>query len=185
MIVYLMSPGADVDAVLSSSGFFIDNRAMPGAESQKMPELFTRAFDLSAPESIEQNLQIATAEVLYADPSLDITPAIIERLNAVQSLDVRLVPVRNAFFGGSVTCAGLLTGTDILQTLESEADTLGDEILIPSICLKDDEDVFLDWHAHRDFARLADRLLLPRQALHCESVVHFRAHVIESPKSTQ
>ncbi len=33
-----------------------------------------------------------------------------------------------------------------------------------------DEDVFLDWHAHRDFARLAGRLLLPRQALHCESL---------------
>lgn len=33
-----------------------------------------------------------------------------------------------------------------------------------------DEAVFLDWHAHRDFARLADRLLLPRQALHCESL---------------
>lgn len=33
-----------------------------------------------------------------------------------------------------------------------------------------DEAVFLDWYAHRDFARLADRLLLPRQALHCESV---------------
>jgi len=33
-----------------------------------------------------------------------------------------------------------------------------------------DEAVFLDWHAHRDFARLADRLLLPRQALHCEAL---------------
>jgi NifB/MoaA-like Fe-S oxidoreductase len=69
---------------------------------------------------------------------------VIERLNGIDGLDVRLVPVRNAFFGGSVTCAGLLTGTDILQTLECEGDKLGDEILIPSVCLKDDEDVFLD-----------------------------------------
>ena len=33
-----------------------------------------------------------------------------------------------------------------------------------------DEAVFLDWHAHRDFARLAGRLLLPRQALLCEAL---------------
>jgi hypothetical protein len=51
MIVYLTSPGADLDAILSSSGFYVDNPALAGAESQKMPELFTRAFDLSAPDS--------------------------------------------------------------------------------------------------------------------------------------
>jgi 23S rRNA-/tRNA-specific pseudouridylate synthase len=33
-----------------------------------------------------------------------------------------------------------------------------------------DESVFLDWMVHRDFERLRDRLLLPRQALHCESL---------------
>jgi 23S rRNA-/tRNA-specific pseudouridylate synthase len=33
-----------------------------------------------------------------------------------------------------------------------------------------DEAVFLDWHAHRDFDRLRERLLLPRQALHCEAL---------------
>jgi NifB/MoaA-like Fe-S oxidoreductase len=54
------------------------------------------------------------------------------------------MPVRNTFFGGSVTCAGLLTGADIVETLGQKPDALGDEILIPSICLKDDEDVFLD-----------------------------------------
>lgn len=39
-------------------------------------------FDLAAPQSIEQSLQIATTEVLYADPALDISAAVIERLNA-------------------------------------------------------------------------------------------------------
>ena len=51
MLTYLMSPGADVDAVLGSSGFHHANPTLAGAESQKMPELFTRAFDLSAPNS--------------------------------------------------------------------------------------------------------------------------------------
>lgn len=51
MIVYLTSPGADVDAVLNSTGFYVDNPTLAGAVSQKMPELFTRAFDLSEPDS--------------------------------------------------------------------------------------------------------------------------------------
>ena len=41
-----------------------------------------QALDLAGPESMEQNLQIATAEVLYADASLDITSPVVERLNA-------------------------------------------------------------------------------------------------------
>ena len=51
MIVYLTSPHADVNAILGSTGFYIDNPSLAGAVSQKMPELFTRAFDLSAPDS--------------------------------------------------------------------------------------------------------------------------------------
>jgi Skp family chaperone for outer membrane proteins len=41
-----------------------------------------QALDPAGPESFEQDLQMATAEVLYADASLDITPAVVERMNA-------------------------------------------------------------------------------------------------------
>jgi putative radical SAM enzyme (TIGR03279 family) len=68
----------------------------------------------------------------------------VARLNVIQGVTVRLTPVRNTFFGGSVTCAGLLTGVDVIEALHGESDGLGDEILIPSICFKDDEDIFLD-----------------------------------------
>jgi len=40
------------------------------------------AVELTGPESVEQGLMIATTEVLYADASLDISDAVIERLNA-------------------------------------------------------------------------------------------------------
>ena len=43
-----------------------------------------------------------------------------------------------------------------------------------------DEGVFLDWLTHRDFARLRGRLLLPRQALHCEAL-EFRHPFTEQP----
>ncbi len=39
-------------------------------------------FDLTEPQSVEQSLQIATTEVLYADPALDISSPVLERLNA-------------------------------------------------------------------------------------------------------
>lgn len=68
----------------------------------------------------------------------------IERLNQIVGLTVDLVPVVNEFFGGSVTCAGLLTGTDIVKTLDRRRDKLGEAILVPSVAVKEDEDIFLD-----------------------------------------
>lgn len=50
-LMYLLSPNPDVNAVLGSSGFYVNNASLPGAQSQRMPELFTRAFDLAAPDS--------------------------------------------------------------------------------------------------------------------------------------
>jgi putative radical SAM enzyme (TIGR03279 family) len=108
--------------------------------SRKFLEEFRR-WDARLPTAARPPRRVTVVTGTLAIPVLS---SVVERLNGVQGLDVRLVPVRNTFFGGSVTCAGLLTGADILQTLESQAGSLGDEILIPSICLKDDEDVFLD-----------------------------------------
>ena len=66
----------------------------------------------------------------------------LERLRTVEGPRIRLVIAKNAFFGPSVTVAGLLTGQDILQALKGKR--LGDLVLIPSGALKEDEDLFLD-----------------------------------------
>lgn len=76
--------------------------------------------------------------------------AAIDRLNRVGGLTAELVPVVNEFFGGSVSCAGLLTGADIVKALDRRRDRLGDAVLVPSVALKEDEDVFLDDLALRD-----------------------------------
>jgi len=68
----------------------------------------------------------------------------IQRLNQIRGLRVTMLPVVNEFFGGSVTCAGLLTGKDILTTLESRRDMPGEALLLPSVAFKEDEDIFLD-----------------------------------------
>ncbi len=68
----------------------------------------------------------------------------IQRLNQIRGLSVTMLPVVNEFFGGSVTCAGLLTGKDILKTLENHRDALGEALLLPSVAFKEGEDIFLD-----------------------------------------
>jgi len=108
--------------------------------SRKLLEDFRRC-ERSLPDVVSPNRQVTVVTGTLAVPVLS---GIIERLNRVRGLSVRLVPVRNVFFGGSVTCAGLLTGSDIRQALVHEGDAQGTEVLIPSICLKHDEDVFLD-----------------------------------------
>lgn len=50
--------------------------------------------------------------------------------------------VENAYFGKSITVAGLLTGTDLYNNLKGEV--LGDLLLIPDVMLKADSELFLD-----------------------------------------
>ena len=57
-------------------------------------------------------------------------------------LDIKVYPIRNDFFGHSITVAGLLTGQDIVSQLSGKE--LGDQLLFPSVCLRAEGDVFLD-----------------------------------------
>jgi NifB/MoaA-like Fe-S oxidoreductase len=54
--------------------------------------------------------------------------------------DVRVVPVRNEFFGGNIAVTGLLTGADLARTLADEP--AGQRYLLPDVCLSNG--VFLD-----------------------------------------
>jgi len=124
--------------------------------SRKFLEEFQRG-KTRLPTAVIPTRRVTVVTGMLAVPVLS---PVVEQLNLVQGLDVRLAPVRNTFFRGSVSCAGLLTGADIVETLAHTPDALGDEILIPSICLKDDEDIFLD-----------DRLLADVGAHFARSVV--------------
>lgn len=66
----------------------------------------------------------------------------IERLRRVKGLDIEQVAVENKFFGEMVTVAGLLTGKDIIDALKGRR--LGDVVVIPAACLKEDDGVLLD-----------------------------------------
>ena len=59
-----------------------------------------------------------------------------------EGLRVHVYPIKNNFFGESITVAGLLTGKDIAEQLQGKA--LGEEMIFPAVCLRAEGDVFLD-----------------------------------------
>ncbi len=76
---------------------------------------------------------------------------------------VRVIPIRNDFFGNAITVAGLVTGTDLIaqceEILKEEGpDALGEILLVPGEMLRADEDVFLDDKTVKD---VRDALHIP------------------------
>ena len=57
-------------------------------------------------------------------------------------LTVRVYPIRNDFFGGSVTVSGLVTGGDIIKQLKGKP--IGETLIIPANMLRAEGDLFLD-----------------------------------------
>jgi putative radical SAM enzyme (TIGR03279 family) len=62
---------------------------------------------------------------------------------------VRLVPVRNDFFGGNIAVTGLMTGADVARVLRDEPP--GERYLLPDVCLS--EGRFLDGTTVADLPR--------------------------------
>jgi putative radical SAM enzyme (TIGR03279 family) len=66
--------------------------------------------------------------------------------------DVRVLPVRNDFFGGTTAVTGLLVGDDVARVLRDEPD--GHRYLLPDVCLSNDR--FLDGTTVADLPRLVE-----------------------------
>lgn len=60
-----------------------------------------------------------------------------------KGISVDVLAVKNEFFGESVNCTGLLTGNDIINSVKNYGKDF-DYLVLPDICLKQDEDLFLD-----------------------------------------
>ena len=58
------------------------------------------------------------------------------------NIEIDVYKITNNFFGNTITVAGLLTGTDIIDQLKDK--DLGETLYIPRSMLKADEEIFLD-----------------------------------------
>lgn len=86
----------------------------------------------------KRRISIATGESAYEF----IKESAKRVCDVVENLECSVYCVKNKFFGGSVTVAGLLTGGDLFEQLKNAE--LGDELLIPSVMLRHEGDLFLD-----------------------------------------
>lgn len=90
------------------------------------------------PKSSNREVSIATGEAAYRFIS-SLATALEEK---VTGFKCHVYEIKNIFFGGGVTVAGLLTGGDILNQLKDKE--LGEELFITSYSLRQGTDVFLD-----------------------------------------
>jgi NifB/MoaA-like Fe-S oxidoreductase len=67
--------------------------------------------------------------------------------------DIRLIPVRNEFFGGNTAVTGLMTGADLISVLSAEPHN--DRFLLPDVCLSEDGR-FLDGTTVSDLPRTVE-----------------------------
>jgi putative radical SAM enzyme (TIGR03279 family) len=67
---------------------------------------------------------------------------IVDRLNQVAGLTVKMVALNSQYWGQTITVTGLLTGQDLLQGLQGQ--DLGAGILLPALMLKTGDTCFLD-----------------------------------------
>lgn len=75
------------------------------------------------------------------------------------NLECRVEAIENEFFGPLITVAGLVTATDILKQIKGKA--LGEELLIPSVTLRNERDMFLDSVKLEDLSQKLDIPITP------------------------
>ena len=86
---------------------------------------------------------------------------VTDRLNSVNGLEVQLLGLPSPYWGQDQVVTGLLTGEDLLKGLEGL--DLGDELLLPSVMLRQGQPVFLD---DITLEQLQDSLPVPVRIVH-------------------
>ena len=98
-------------------------------------------------DGIAKTVSIATG---YA--ALDHIKGLAQMLKArFSGLDIHVYPIKNNFFGESITVSGLLTGKDITEQLANAQ--LGEVLFIPASALRAEGDVLLDDVSPEDISR--------------------------------
>ena len=122
----------DYSQIENGVGMLTDMRTSFEYELEDFIEEYRQAF--KAPRTVS----IATGFAAYEH-----IRALCKKLEEeFDGLKINVYPIKNTFFGDSITVAGLLTGKDMSGQLSDKE--LGDELLIPAVTLRSEGDVFLD-----------------------------------------
>lgn len=99
---------------------------------------FLDALEVTEKRNVDRNITVATGCAAYKLIS-DLCKKAEEKF---KGLNIKVIEIKNNFFGDTVTVAGLLTGKDFKEQLNGI--DLGDELLIPRVSLRNEGDRFLD-----------------------------------------
>jgi putative radical SAM enzyme (TIGR03279 family) len=140
--LYLQA-GVDVPAAREYEGFAIVEDGV--GLVRRFQDGFTRAVTRLPARLRPRAVTIVTGEMF--------APRLRALLHAVRvaNLSITVAPIANEWFGRGIGVAGLLTGQDIQSQLAGQ--TLGDEVLVPAVALRDADGVFLDDLAPADLTR--------------------------------
>ena len=105
-----------------------------------MRDGFTEA--LAGTQGSDRPIRLSIATGVLAAPLMELLAGKVRQ--KFPNADIRVFPIKNRFFGETVTVAGLTTGRDLTGQLLPLRDELGSRVLIPRSILKADEDIFLD-----------------------------------------
>lgn len=136
----------------SDEFFILAERALPSADyygefSQLdngvgmcalLEKEFTDALADEDAREVERNITVATGCAAY--PLIKKLCSMAE--DKFNGLKINVAKINNDFFGDTVTVAGLITGKDYIAQLKDIS--LGDELLIPLVSLRNEGDKFLD-----------------------------------------
>lgn len=87
-------------------------------------------------------------------------PYLVDFCNSIKGkeLDIDVICIKNNWFGESITVAGLITATDIIE--QTKGKIRNKKVIIPSTMLKEFEDVFLDGISVKALERELDAKIL-------------------------
>ncbi len=144
--------GGKALAYASDEFYLIAERALPDADyygdfaqldngvgmCALLKSEFSDALEGEEGREVNRTLTIATGYAAY-DSLCELSHKAEEKF---PGLKVNVVKIKNAFFGETVTVAGLITGKDFKNQLKDVQ--LGEKLLIPRVSLRNEGDRFLD-----------------------------------------
>lgn len=98
---------------------------------------FEEALDMCEDVPSGRSLTAVTGQLAY--PMMQ--KCVEKAKQKYPSLQVQLVPIRNDFFGETITVTGLVVGEDIVNQLKGQC---GEVLLVPASMLRSERDLFLD-----------------------------------------
>ena len=125
---------------MPQSDFYDDYRQLENGVGmwRRLHDEFMEALGDKHTLLLPRRIDIATGTLAYP-----LIKSLTDTLQSIyRNLRIRVHPIQNDFFGGNVSVAGLITGTDLKAQLKGKM--LSHTLCIPEVMLREEKDMFLD-----------------------------------------